>query len=135
MITNKSWKALQGLLVYLMGQDAYNDAIDNNYTITDEEKLYNENFTPFAQAGINALVQDERERGPFYLLQNKFHPELWWNNDSGWGSCKTADVFNHQEKSGLDAPIDGIWVIEKDLRKEIDRLHGEVELWMSEEMR
>lgn len=34
---------------------------------------------------------------------------LFWNNQSGWGSPRTADVFTDDEKATLSLPMGGEW--------------------------
>ena len=36
--------------------------------------------------------------------------QLFWNNESGWGSCKSADSFSLENKAQMNLPIDGILV-------------------------
>ena len=134
----KSWFALQALLIYLMGQEEYNKAVDNGMTIDEDFRHYNPNITDKLQAGITALVEDDNavigSRTPLpqalFLIRNKYKPELWWSNEDGWGFCSTATWFTTEERWSFDAPIDGLWVLEDELRKEIDRLHDEVDLWI-----
>ena len=35
--------------------------------------------------------------------------KLFWNNESGWGSVRTAARF-HSDKPQANLPIDGVWV-------------------------
>lgn len=65
-----------------------------------------------------------------YLIQNKFSPQLWWNNETGWGSCAGADLFDNEERQELQAPVEGIWVPLQDLPIEVDRKEREIQLWM-----
>ena len=36
--------------------------------------------------------------------------ELFWNNESGWGSAKSADSFSLEAMAQRNLPIDGVWV-------------------------
>lgn len=45
---------------------------------------------------------------PTYRIVNIMNG-LYWNNDSGWGSADTADLFGEWEILGLSLPIDGRW--------------------------
>lgn len=43
-----------------------------------------------------------------YIIQNKEHTDLYWNNSDGWGSLSSAEIFEHD---GYDLPIDGQYVL------------------------
>ncbi len=136
----RSWTALQNLLVYLLGAEEYNVAVDKGYRISDEFGIYNPNILPKLQAGLDALVQDDRtfiggQQDHFFIIVNKFDSSLWWNNESGWGACSTADVFNLGERTRLQVPVDGVWFLVSSLANEVDRLNGDLKVWQSEEMR
>jgi hypothetical protein len=46
-----------------------------------------------------------------WAIQNTIHPELFWNNDYGWGDYKGAQIFRHNAPKTLNLPIDGKWII------------------------
>lgn len=54
---------------------------------------------------ICALDDDD----PQYIIVNQNEPDLYWNNDIGWGSRDTVDVFDHEERMEFDLPIEGEW--------------------------
>lgn len=90
-----------------------------------------ESNTSLDAPGIDHLCDSINTTAPqAYLIQNKFYPELWWSNDSGWGSCAGADLFDGNERRTLNAPVEGIWVPLEDLPIEVDRKEREIQLWV-----
>lgn len=79
---------------------------------------------------IDDLCERINDSGPqVFLIQNKFTPDLWWSNETGWGSCAGADLFDGTEQVTLNTPVDGVWVPLEDLPIEVDRKEREIQLW------
>ena len=92
---------------------------DQNEIATDGEQE-----TALDAPGIDTLCERINTCGPqVFFIRNKFDHELWWSNETGWGSCAGADAFDNQERLELNAPIDGIWCPLEDLPIEVDRLN------------
>jgi len=132
MIINVSDREFHTILAALRWwQSGEGERIDHSeFWVYDELATNDGEVKELTLAEIDDLCERINDPRPqVYLIQNKFTPELWWSNETGWGSCAGADLFNGTEQLSLNLPVDGIWVPLEDLPIEVDRKEREIRLW------
>ena len=133
MIINVSDREFHTILDALrLWQHKEDDRLDNSGDWTFDNLATNDGeVVQLDVEEVGDLCRRINDSGPqVYLIQNKFSPELWWSNETGWGSCAGADLFDGTEQVTLNTPVDGVWVSLEDLPIEVDRKEDEIRLWM-----
>lgn len=128
MIINVDKQGLNTILAALRFYQANDQGNPNSRSDDIHDIATNgEQDTSLDASGIDILAYMINTTSPqVYVIRNKFNHEDWWNNETGWGSCAGADLFDGTERLTLDAPVDGIWCALEDLGIEVDRLNREV---------
>jgi hypothetical protein len=87
------------------------------YEMFNNQELPKDAF--FVHADIQELTKEdlfileEKTEGEIekffeYVIFNRDN-QLYWSNETGWGSLKGATTFSAQEKKIFNLPIDGSW--------------------------
>lgn len=136
MLLNVSQRDLDTILAALRNWQNTLGTVGNPAELGYLFNIANDTEYPLDAPGIDQLCERINVITPqVYLIQHKFTPDLWWNNETGWGSCAGADLFDGDERREFQAPVEGVWMPLEDLPIEVDRKEREVQLWMSDEMR
>ena len=131
MIINVSDREFHTILASLQH---YQETVVDRYHPNEDDIATNGNRVEALDVDeIDTLCERINTGAPqVFFIRNKFNHNQWWNNETGWGSCEGADIFDNGEHLNLNLPVDGSWCPAEGVQLEVDRLNQVIEMMKHE---